>query len=279
MGRTKLEFSKERLHNLYYAENMSPRAIGDLLGCSFKTITNRLQEYGIPLKSPAFARMRYKKFDFSRDLVEKAYLIGFRLGDLAVSKTSSSAETVVVRLHTTHDTQINLFKKLFEKYGKVVCYKSAVNPSTNVNAYLNSSFDFLMPKHDSVESWIVEDEIHFRSFAAGYIDAEGTFGIYQGRARFKMDAYDRGILSSIHVWLNKNNISNKFFRIAKQGDYVRYGNYYFKKDVWRINVNEASALLKFTDLIRPYLKHGKRKMDMQKCVENIKTRKLNGSIK
>ena len=140
MGRIKIELSKKKLYTLYHVKNKSPDAIGVLLGCSFKTVTNRLKEYGIPLKTPSFARMKYKKYDFSDDLIEKSYLIGFRLGDLAVSKTSPSAETVLVRLHTTHDVQIDLFKKLFKKYGKVISYKSPKNLSTNVNAYLNRNF-------------------------------------------------------------------------------------------------------------------------------------------
>lgn len=279
MGRAKIELPKKKLYNLYHLQNKSPYKIGILFRCSFKTITNRLLEYGIPLKSKSVAQMRYKKYDFSGDLVEKAYLIGFRLGDLSASKITPNAETVVVRLHTTHDVQIALFKELFKKYGKVVSYKSQTNPSTNVNAYLNRSFEFLLPKHDLVEKWIIDNEKYTRSFAAGYIDAEGTFGIYQGRARFKIDSYDKEILLQIHLWLNKNKIINKLFRAAKMGDYVRYGNYYFKKDVWRLNVNEANSLIKFIDLIKLYIKHKKRRIDMEKNIKNIERRKLKGSIK
>src|SRR3989344_114646 len=165
MGRVKIELSKEKLYTLYHTKNKSPEFIGGLFGCSFKTITNRLNEYGIPLKSPAFARMRYKKYDFSGDLIAKAYLIGFRLGDLAVSKTSLNAETIVVRLHTTHDVQIDLFMKLFKKYGHISLSKSRVNPSTNLNAFLNQSFEFLLPKWDLVEEWIINNEQYFSSFA------------------------------------------------------------------------------------------------------------------
>lgn len=279
MGRVKIELSKKRLYTLYYTQNRSPYFMGKLLGCSFKTITNRLNEYRIPLKSKSVAQMKYKKYDFSGDLVEKSYLVGFRLGDLAASKTNPTAETVVVRLHTTHDVQIDLFRKLFKRYGKVVLYKSSVNPSTNVNAYLNRSFEFLLPKQDLVEKWIIGNKKYFCSFAAGYIDAEGSFGIYQKRARFKIDSYDKEILFQIHVWLDRNNISNKFFRVAKMGDYVKYGNYNFKKDVWRINVNEANSLAKFISLIDPYIKHKKRRIDMEKSLKNITTRKLRGTIK
>lgn len=279
MARAKIELSKNKLRALYHAQNKTPHEIGKLFGCSFSTITNRLKEYGIPLKSPSFARMRYKKHDFSGDLIEKAYMIGFRLGDLSASKTNPSAETVVVRLHTTHEVQIDLFEKLFKKYGNVISYKSPTNPSTNVNAYLNRSFEFLLPKNDSVEEWIVNNEKYFCSFAAGYIDAEGSFGIYQERARFKIDAYDKEILFQMHAWLDRNNVPNKFFRVAKKGDYVKYGDYYFKKEVWRVNVNEANSLVKFIGLINPYIKHKKRRSDMEKNLKNIAKRKLKGSIK
>jgi len=279
MGRLKIELSKNKLYHLYHIKNKSPYFIGKLFGCSFTTITNRLREYGIQLKSPSVARMRYKKYDFSGDLIEKSYLIGFRLGDLSVSKTSPSVETVVVRLHTTHDVQIDLFNKLFRKYGQVSLSKSLKNPSTNSNAFLNKSFEFLLPKWDLVEEWIINNKKYFCSFAAGYIDAEGTFGIYQKRARFKIDAYDKEILFQIHRWLDKNKIINKFFRVAKKGDFVKYGNYYFKKDVWRVNVNEANSLLKFISLISSHIKHKKRKNDMEKNMKNILKRKLRRSIK
>ena len=136
-----------------------------------------------------------------------------------------------------------------------------------------------MPKHDLVEKWIFNSKKYFCSFASGYIDAEGTFGIYQARARFKIDSYDKKILSEIHMWLDRNNIRNKFIRVAKKGDYVKYGNYNFKKDVWRINVNEALALLKFIELINPYIKHKKRKKDAKNSLKNILARKLKGTVK
>src|SRR3990167_931800 len=61
MGRIKIELSKKKLYTLYYVQNKPPHLIGKMFGCSFSTITNRLKEYGIPLKTPASARMKYKK--------------------------------------------------------------------------------------------------------------------------------------------------------------------------------------------------------------------------
>ena len=84
MGATKIILSEALLKRLYIKENLTPNKIGEKLGCSFKTIRNRLKEYNIPFKDPAYARMTYAKKDFSGSLGEKAYIIGFRIGDLNV---------------------------------------------------------------------------------------------------------------------------------------------------------------------------------------------------
>jgi len=274
--RSKYEIPKEELLKLYVEENKSPEFISKLYGCTFGTIRNRLKKYAIPVKSKSLAQTHYAKYNFSGDVAEKAYMIGFRLGDLNVYKTKENAETIIVRCHTTCLPQIVLMKDIFERYGHVTA-NTRKDGGTDVNCYLNKTFDFLLPKADFVEKWIIDDEKCFRAFAAGYIDAEGTFGVYQNRGRFKMDSYDKGILSQIHNWLDRNKINNKFFRVQLQGDFL--SGYRMNKDVWRINVNGVGDLLKFVETINPFLKHGKRVSDMSKVVKNIEQRKLKGTIK
>jgi len=274
--RSKYKISKKALLKLYLKENKSPAFIGKLYGCSFATVRNRLKKYGIPKKSKSLAQMRYTKYDFFGDIIEKAYLIGFRLGDLNVYKTSENAETVIVRCHTTCLPQIELMKNIFGKYGHVTS-NTRKDGGTDVNCYFNKTFEFLLPKSDIVEKWIIDDEKCFRAFAAGYIDAEGTFGVYQERGRFKIDSYDKEILFQIHNWLDRNKISSKFFRVQLQGDFL--SGYRMNKDVYRVNVNGANDLLKFIGIIKPFLKHGKRVNDMEKVIENIKRRKLKRTIK
>lgn len=276
MGRSKIILSKEELYRLYHVENKSPHAIGDMLGCSFSTITNRLKELGIPFKTPAFARMRYRKFDFSGNTAEKAYLIGFRLGDLKVYKASQSSETIVVSSHTTCREQVELFEAILGKYGRITTSNNLPGHYYS-NCYLNRTFDFLLPKADLVEEWIFADKEPMAAFAAGYIDAEGTFGVYQGRGRFKIDSYDKEILGKIHAWLQQAGVISKFFRVQLEGDFL--SGFRMNKDVWRVNVNGASDLVVFIKLIEPFSKHEKRRMDMGKVLKNIEMRKLKGSIK
>lgn len=274
--RSKYEIPKKILQKLYLKENKSPEFIGKIYGCSFATIRNRLKKYGIPIKSKSLAQTHYAKYDFSGDIIEKSYLIGFRLGDLNVYKTNENAETIVVRCHTTCSTQIMLMKNIFKEYGHITA-NTRKDGGTDVNCYLNKTFEFLLPKADFIEKWIINNEKCFRAFAAGYIDAEGTFGIYQNRGRFKIDSYDKEILFQIYNWLDKNKIISKFFRVQRKGDFL--SGYRMNKDVYRVNVNKANSLLNFIDAIKPYLKHGKRVNDMRKVIKNIELRKLKGTIK
>src|SRR3989338_7042349 len=119
MGRAKIIIKKESLRRLYHEENLTPLKIGQRLGCSFKTVRNRLTEFGIPFKNPSIARMRYPKTDYSGSLADKAYMIGFRVGDLNVYMRSPASETIVVRCHTTQKEQVVVMQDLFDKYGKV----------------------------------------------------------------------------------------------------------------------------------------------------------------
>lgn len=276
MGRKKIIVDKKTLEDLYWKKHSSPAKIAKRYYCSAMTIRTRIQELAIPKRSSSGARMRYKKFDFSGNLVEKAYLIGFRLGDLNTYKTSRKSELVVARCNTTQEAQINLIKGIFGKYGKVTI--SSGEYSTNVNCFLNKTFNFLLPKFKTIPSWIEKSKNTGLAFIAGYTDAEGNFILNQGRARFKIDAYDLSVLSWIVNYLNKLGIQVKFCCIAREGD-LRSNGLKFNADLWRINVNEAFSLLTFITLLKPYIKHKKRLSDMLICEKNIKRRLKYGTIR
>src|SRR5258708_7725330 len=158
------------------------------------------------------ARMRYKKYNFSEDLIEKAYILGFRLGDLNVYQTSSASSLIVVRCNTTHKVQVSLMRKLFSKYGRVKLSRGSY--STNVNCFLNKTFEFLLPKYQEVPYWVGQNDFVAAAFIAGYTDAEGNFILNQKKARFKIDSYDLGILSWIAYKLQKVGIRVKLRGIA-----------------------------------------------------------------
>lgn len=271
----KIIIPRENLQKLYWDERKSSIEIGKLYHCHPMTVRNRIQELDILKKSASDARIHYEKRNFSKNNIEKAYLLGFRLGDLSVYKTSLQSEVVVVRCHTTQMVQVTLIKKLFSPYGHVTVSESKYG--YNINCYVNTTFLFLLPKHKQVPKHVKNAITNSYAFIAGYVDAEGYFAINQGRARFKIDSYDVNILAWINTVFERSSIRGKFRRIALQGQ-PQYRIGIFHRDLWRLEINESQSLYRFIRLIGLYLQHEKRKADMIKCLNNIMERKKNGSI-
>jgi len=270
MSRKKVIISESLLRKLYYIEKKSKYKIGEICGCSFKTVLNRMREYGMEPLSRSIIQNTYLKKDFSGNLAEKAYMIGFRLGDLNVYKTAEHSSVVVARCNTTNDTQATLLKRTFGKYGKVTISKGK-NKAFSVNCFLNESFDFLVPKILKVDNWIDADSECSINFAAGYIDAEANIGVYDGRARLKIDTYDKDIIFWFFNWFTRNNIQcPEPIMIGFKGQiYDKIKGYKFNNDLWRVRVSEKVSLLKILEVLYPYLKHGKRRSDTRKSIKNI----------
>lgn len=263
---------KKDLIKLYYGQKKSKYKIGEIYNCSFKTVLNRMREYGMEPLSRSIIQSKYPKKDFCGDNNEKAYMIGFRLGDLSVFQTVSHSDVIIVGCHTTRDEQVQLVKKIFSKYGRVSV--SINDKSKNINCYLNKSFSFLLSKEDRVEEWISKHKKYSDNFAAGYTDAEGNIGIYDGRARFKIDSYDKNIIFWMYDWLSKNSIiCPPPTLIGKKGQiYDKLFKYKYNKDLWRIRISRMDSLYKLLFMLKPLLKHKKRKEHLRKCLKNINDR-------
>ncbi len=273
--RNKIDISKEDLVELYYNQKQSKYKIGSIYNCSFKTVLNRMREYNMrPLHRSAI-QSKYDKKNFDGDNVIKAYLIGLRLGDLNVYKTSDHSEVVVVRCHSTHKVQINLIKDLFSAYGKVTISQNKKTLSYQVNCFLNNSFVFLLPKNGCVPTWINKNKKTSFSFAAGYVDAEGNIRVYDGRARFKIDSYDKEIIFWLYNLFKKNKINCPAPKKigAKDQVYNKTRGYKYNQDVYRIRISQADSLNKLLSLLKPYIKHKNRLRDINNCLANLYARK------
>ncbi len=271
----RIEIPKKELEKFYYKENKSSYKIGKIYKCSFQTISNRMKEYGMEPLPRSIIQSKYKKKNFSENKTEKAYIIGFRLGDLNVYKTTKHSKVIVVRCHTTKMEQVEIMQALFCKYGQVSCKENKKTASYHINCFLNESFNFLLPKVDRVEDWISKDNNYSMAFASGYIDAEGNVGVYDGRARFKIDSYDKNIIFWFYKWFLKNDIfCPKPAKIAvKNQIYNQKFGYKYNKDLWRIRVSKQESLLILLNLIKKYLMHKKRIKDLNLCLKNLYGRK------
>lgn len=266
VGNHKFLIDEGRLRELYLNKKFSARKIGLMLQVSEGTVRARLRELNIPKRSFAASLMKYSKVDFSGDLVEMAYMIGFRLGDLNVYKPGVNSETIVVRCNTTQCEQIQVMEELFSQYGHITVSKSRLK--MNVNCFLNLSFDFLLPKGELIPIGVLESDQAMASFIAGYNDAEGNLILNQGRARLKIDSYDYGILKQVTDWLENRGINIKFRLIGRQG-FGYIGKPVFKKDLWRVNINDAMSVFRFIKVIMPYMKHKTRIRQTEICMQNI----------
>lgn len=276
MGRLKISIPISKLHELYLVKKWSPERIATRYNCTRVTVRSRLVEAGISLKTKSAAQSKYPKRDFNGSEAAKAYMLGFKYGDLNAYMPRGKSEIVVVRCHTTHQAQEELFKKIFNRYGAVTISRNS--RSAHLNCYLNRSFAFLLGKYPPIiRSWLSSSETLLWPFAAGYIDAEGTFGLNQGKGRFKIDAYDRPILRDLHHFFLRAGIRSKIRVIARKGE-NDYG-WIWKQDVWRVSVNEAASLELLIHLLTPFLLHKKRVSDARKVTKNILKRRHHGTIR
>jgi hypothetical protein len=155
-----------------YEQGLTMTAIAAQVGCSLTTVWHKLTGAGVVARPAAAVHARA---DFSGDLAEQAYLVGFRQGDLHV--VWESASTVVVKCTSTRVEQVELFRALFERYGHVITDEATLarraRQSIGMEVRLNRSFAFLVPKADALPDWVSRSDEAFFAFLAGYIDAEG----------------------------------------------------------------------------------------------------------
>jgi len=263
----RVHISKEELFDLYTNKKLSFSKIADKFSCSPSIISDKMKSYGITARDLSEATTKYPKKEFSGNLIEKAYLIGFRLGDLNVFKDHN---LITIKSNTTKLEQVELIRTLFGRYGKLQV-KEYEKGIFNIQESLNRSFSFLLPKEDSVKMWILKNKRYFLSFLAGYIDAEGNIGIYSGRARVRIGSYDKHILKAIHKKLLTFEVNNKYHLETIAGKNNQNG------DFWRVFINQKESILNLFKLIKPYLKHEKRCKDLKKAEENIilRSRRIN----
>jgi hypothetical protein len=252
----------DELRRLYVQEGWSSAAIGQKFNAAGSTVRDHLRRAGINVHPQVSSRRQDGCVPCPRSMVFRAYVLGLVWGDFAVQAHGRGGQRVRVRTSTTRREQVDLTKNVFGGFGSV----------TYVNRYLavslDVSFRFLLGKYDErIPIWIRGPEAS-AAFAAGYIDAEGSFGIYEGRARFKIDAYDKDVLLWLDEWCRDIGVESKVRRVARGGD-PRPGQPPYRRDLWRLNANDALGIVRLIATLEPYLSHGQRRLDAKKARQNV----------
>jgi hypothetical protein len=264
-GTTRVNLSKKILFDLYFNKKLSTWKIEKQLNISRGTIHRKLKEYKIPTRDLSTANMKYSKLDFSGDLNEKAYIIGFRLGDLRVRKQYLHSHTISIGCSSTIPEQIKLIKSLFKKYGHVWIKKSN-NGKIAIEAFLNETFDFLLSKE--IPFWVKEKDSSFYSFLSGFIDAEGCIGIYNKMARFSIGNYNVKLLNFLKIELAKRNIDCNLASDKRKGKLNSEG-YPYRDNYTSLRINNKQVLSSLFKEVKPYLKHKCKIEALKKAEENI----------
>jgi len=284
----KYKIAKEELERLYINEKLSMKEIAEMFGTQSSNICTKIHNYNIktrtlkegnslsiPRRSQNIAKAikKYTKTDFQGNNLEKSYLIGFRLGDLHVKK-NRYGETIYIRCKSTKKEQIKLIEKLFYQYGHIHVNGTYKTPGKNIICSVNLSFSFLLKKEDTIEDWILNNKENFIEFLAGYIDAEGHFGIDRKFGEFAISSYDKNIINSIYRRLIDFNIKTIEPRISKKEGHIDKRGVRHKKDLWTLKIRRKKELLGLINLLELYLKHEKRYKDMLNVKNNILRRNL-----
>lgn len=251
--------SKERLKDLYIKKRLSLSQIAKKYNCSHSIILDKLKRYDIKRRNKSEANTIYQKKRFDGNVMKKAYMIGFRLGDLKAIQVDNNCN-VVISTNTTKLEQVDLIRSVFGCYGHF--YEKEMGGVYYTSCQLDKSFHFLVKKKDEIESWILNNENYFFAFLAGYVDAEGNIGIYDNKARFRVGSYDKFLLHQVYEKLNSLGIHTKYRIDSKKGKNQN-------QDFWRVSINHKLSLLRFFKLIKPHLKHRKRVNDLKRAERNI----------
>lgn len=257
------------LKGLYVDKKLSSRKIAKIYNCAYSTIDRKIKERGFKIRNRAQAHIVYARRSFSGNLFEKAYLIGFTMGDLRVRKIYKDSETIVIDCASTMPEQIKLIKDLFEPYGRVWASKMDRKGRRQIQAQLDLSFDFLFNLDGKIDYWILNNKDYFLHFLAGFTDAEGSFFISSGKAFYSLGNYNKKILDEIYKKLMQLGIRCSQPRSDNKKGYRDKQGYIRRQSCWTLRVIRKQSLMYLFELLGHHLRHGKRRTDMGKARRNI----------
>ncbi len=267
------EIKKGDLKKLYINKGLSSRKIAKIYKCAYSTIDRKIRKFGFPIKTLAAAHIITPRISFCGNLREKAYLIGFRIGDLRARKMYKNSETILVDCGSTKFRQISLIKTLFSKYGRVWVGKPSKSGKVQIECSLDKSFLFLLKRYHKFPIWALKNRILFFSILAGFTDAEGSFYVTKDKksSGFSLGNYNKMLLKQIKGKLEKLNFTPRLSLGVRKG-YRGKDGYVHRQDYWILTIYRKAEIYKFIQIIKPFLKHKDKIQDADRVIQNINMR-------
>lgn len=266
------KLNKSFLEEAYVKRRLSTWAIEKEYGFSRSSVFKALKRFNIPTRTIAEAHVKYARTDFSDNKLEKAYLLGFSIGDLRVrNHNKDRSETISIACGSTKSAQVDLIENLFKSYGRVWKGKPNNRGVVNIEAFVNMSFDFLLPEIRDY-TWCKNNPHHFYAFLAGFTDAEGSLYISQGKAFISWGNYDQDILHFIQSGLKKFDVVSPRISCDRLKGYTDKHGYIRNQNYCRLYICKKSELAKLIKNLKPHLRHADKLKGLAFVEKNIKLR-------
>lgn len=240
---------KETLRNLYWKKRLSIQKIRNLYGKGSGTVQDLMRSQGVKTRTLSQAMTRYMTKPFSGDANERAYLLGFRVGDLFATR---HGHNVRAKVSTTHPAMIELFRKLFARYSHVTVSPKKLRKwnlyEWEVYSYLHPSFEFLRLKPSKLDG-------PFLSLFAGFFDAEGCICIKKAsksrstRVTLEVANNNLGFLKFYKRGLDKLGYSPTISPSPyhEKGQVIGFGKY--NRDLWRLSMMRNTEVMGLLSLL------------------------------
>jgi len=274
-GRRSLVISKSKLRDLYIKRKLSSRKIAKIYRCAYSAIDSKIRKYGFPVKTLAAAHITTLRKNFDGNKTDRAYLVGFAMGDLRVRKVYPNSETILIDCGSNKKEQISLISKLFRPYGRVWIKELPKRKGYfQIECSVNPSFNFLLKKRVLANRWILRNKKYFAAFLAGFTDAEGCISIDKKRnqAYYSLGNYNKVILNQIRNYLIQNKISCSKLIESKIKGKPCFKKYFHKQNYWQLRISSKNSLMALFNKIGPYLQLPAKIRGIQRAKQNIRLR-------
>ena len=236
--------TKEELEKLYWQQKLTLSQIGRMFSVTYPTVIYWMKKRGIHTRG--IRKYHTKPFDGNE--LEKAYLMGLRLGDLNVQL---HRRQILTRTSTSHPNMLELFRGTFQKYSHVHQFpmfhpKKKPHFDWQIYALLDKSFEFMLDK--AIPNEITADETMFYAFLVGYTDAEGCILITPNkdgvRLYLNIASEDSKTMSIIAAKLKEAGYHLTLRIAAKRGE--SYGRKY-NNDYWELRIATKVDVVKLLE--------------------------------
>jgi len=281
------KISKKLLINLYWKKKLSLPCIASKLNMAYSGLHFKFLKCGIPRRSHSEtnrmmwksigerisrSKRRYPRLPFSKDPMEKAYMIGLRMGDVSAERESSY--TIRVSTGSTHPAQIKMFKKVFGRYGycRILKVKNKlVSKEWQIRCRLNNSFSFLVEKPSTIPEWILKKKRFFLAFLAGIVDSEGWWCIYKNNKNsigltFGIVNSNRIMLEQLKQKLKKLRFDTHIRLQSKSGQRSNSGIFH-KNNVYILRTFRSSQIARLAKILLPLSHHDKKIWKMKLVIK------------